>query len=81
MNVIGHADLAIHAAALQREVQALRQDAERYRWLRDTKLTGYQWALLLQTIVKHSQAGIDAAVDAAMAQTHNVEVSGPREAA
>lgn len=46
---------------LTAEVEALRKDAERYRWLRDTP-----WPAELQTVIQlHSNAIWDRAIDAA----------------
>ena len=68
--------LDIECARLEKEVDALRQDAERYRWLRDragaTNRQPHiaQWpAASIDEAVKYPQirhVGLDAAIDAAM---------------
>jgi len=71
-------DMAAHIVKLQADNDALRKDAERYRWLRDVEC--FVWpsikrveldeassvSLWIQPDVAMDSEGIDAAIDAAM---------------
>lgn len=63
------ADLASENAALRAEVERLREDAERYRWLRDERLSGndgYSFAMAMGWKPEYmSEMQVDAAIDAA----------------
>ena len=48
-------------ARLERELAALRADAERYRWLRDER---HEYELTIEPVL--SETKLDAAIDAAM---------------
>ena len=52
--------------ALQREIDALRKDAERYRWLRDSLLVGDDWQALADMPEPENADEFDASIDAVM---------------
>ena len=56
-------------AALQAEMEALRKDAERYRWLRDVSLPPHNFYLSVPVEfyeVKYCACDVDAEIDAAI---------------
>ncbi len=61
--------LEAELAGQRRQAEKLRRDAERYRWLRDVECLSANWMML-------SGEALDAAIDAAMLKTPNVEFSG-----
>ncbi len=75
MHAYATQEVAAAVAPLEAEIQALRKDAERYRWLRDVASAG-DWGHIGQTTEpSNTDARVDecrdayAAVDAAMERT------------
>ena len=64
-----HAYAAASTSALQAEVEALRKDAERYRWLRDVSVPPHNFYLSVPVEfyeVKYCACDVDAEIDAAI---------------
>ena len=64
-------ELAQAANAARDEAEALRKDAERYRWLRDNSESIHQFYLstpIWFTGVKFSKENVDSTIDAAMSK-------------
>lgn len=65
-NAIDALNYESRIARLQDEVEALRADAERYRWLR-SRIPGSDYRIM-GVIYSEGGAGVDAAIDAARAK-------------
>lgn len=66
---VGHLNVSTAVKALIAENEALRKDAERYRWLRDKSESIHQFYLstpIWFTGVKFSKENVDSTIDAAM---------------